>query len=201
MTSARPADLATPGALDVLATRAFAQLGGLSDVTRVGLAVSEGGRRQLLFTATERLDATGAFEWCHIDASADVPLNVAAGRGELVAGDLDELARRFPAFVQGQRDQGVAYVAAVPICDEGEPLGGFVLYFDRPQRFDVRRRSELLAIGRTIGAQLAQARREHRRGAAETPEPRRHGPGRDAACDVRHARGAPCRRRRPTLPA
>jgi anti-sigma regulatory factor (Ser/Thr protein kinase) len=170
VTSAFHAELAPPSALDVLARRALAQLGGLRDVIRVGLAVSEGGRRQLLFTAPERVDATGVFEWCHIDPAADVPLNVAVRRGELVAGDLDELERRFPAFAQSQRDLGVEHVAAVPVTDEGEHLGGFVLYFDRPQRIDGRRRHELLAIGRTIGAQLTQARRDHRRSTAAVPD-------------------------------
>jgi anti-sigma regulatory factor (Ser/Thr protein kinase) len=163
VTSARHAELAPPSALDVLAEHALERLSGLSDVTRAGLAVSEGGRRQLLFTATERRDDSGGFEWCHIDPTADVPLTMAVTRGELVAGTPDDLAARFPAFARQQREHGVAYVAAVPVLDVGELLGGFVLYYARPQLLDVRRRRELVSIGGTIGAGLAKARRDRRR--------------------------------------
>lgn len=170
MAAARPAELAPPSALDLLATRALDRLEGLPDVTRVGLAVSEGGRRQLLFTASERRADDGLLEWCHIDATADVPLIMAVSRGELVAGRPSDLTTRFPAFARQQRDNGVAYVAAVPVLDVGEPLGGFVLYYDRPQELDVRRRRELVSLGARIGAALSKARRDHRRLVADVWE-------------------------------
>jgi anti-sigma regulatory factor (Ser/Thr protein kinase) len=151
-------ELAGPSALDLVARRAFEQLAALPDVLRAGFAVSEGGRRQLLFTATDRGDESGAFEWCRIDAAWEVPLNCAARDGELVAGTLDELEDRFRSFVADQRDTPVRFVAAVPVSHDGEHLGGFVLYCEHPQPADLD--AHLGRVGRSIGADLVDARRD-----------------------------------------
>ncbi len=147
----------------MLAQHALEQLMGLPGATRAGFAVSEGGRRQLLFTASDRDDGTGSFEWCHVDASQDVPLNRAALHGELVAGTVDELAARFPAFARRQQEAGTCFVAAVPVTDAGEPLGGLVMFSDRPQVVDDRLRRRLRALGDAVGAGLVRARRAQRR--------------------------------------
>ena len=171
MTSARPAEPAGPSALDLVAERAFEQVAALPGVLRAGFAVSEGGRRQLLFTASDRVDESGGFEWCRIDASWQVPLNCAARDGELVAGTVEELEERFPSFVSGQRDTPVRWVAAVPVSHDDEHLGGVVVYCD--QLADLG--GHLERLGRAVGADLVDARRErHRRtpsgehGASET---------------------------------
>src|SRR5690242_12091729 len=118
---------------------------------RAGLAVGEGAQRQLLFTSTDRGDDSGAFEWCRIDPAWDVPLNRAARDGDLVAGTLDELEGRFPAFVEGQRDSAVVSVVAVPVSHHDEHLGGVVLYLDRAHADDPRLLAELVVLGRAIG--------------------------------------------------
>ena len=133
------------------------------DVIRAGFAVGEGGGRQLLFTATDRVDEHGVFEWCRIDPAWDVPLNRCAREGELVLGTLGELEERFPAFVSGQQDTAVRYVAAAPVSYDGEHLGGLLLYFDREQETGPQLVYELVGLGRLIGKDLAAARQEQRR--------------------------------------
>ncbi|GAA1932197.1 hypothetical protein GCM10009815_28250 [Nocardioides marmoribigeumensis] len=160
-----------------MAQRALERLVALPDVTRAGFAVSEGGRRQLLFTATDRGDEGGSFEWCRIDAAWEVPLNGAARDGELVAGTLEELEPRFPSFVGGQADTGIRYVAAAPVSYDGEHLGGFVLYFDRVQQGGPQLVAGLVDLGRSIGKDLATTRHEQRRRAPARAARAGRGPG------------------------
>ena len=163
VTAARSAELAGPSPLDQVAGRALERLLELPGVTRAGFAVSEGGRRQLLFTATDRGDDTGVFEWCRIDPAWEVPLNRTARNGELVAGTLDELEPRFASFVNGHRDSAVQFIASVPVSYGEEHLGGFVLYVDHvpPDRWGFA--AQLVDLGRAIGADLVGARHEQRR--------------------------------------
>ncbi len=165
MTSVRSAELSPLSALDVLAGRALAPLGHRPGVVRAGFAVSEGGGRQLLFTASDRTDGAGVHSWCHVDATSRVPLTRAVHDGELVAGSLDELAERFPTFVRDQRGTGVELVVAVPVTDGARHLGGLVVYvdasLDAPGLGDLH--DELLELGRTVGADLTRARAELQR--------------------------------------
>jgi len=122
-------------------------------VRRVGLALSEGGGRRHRFTASDRVDDTG-LEWCHVDAYDDVPLNTVVRTGTPVTGALDDLAQRYPSFVEHQRGTSFVAVAAAPVVAAGQTLGGFVLYLD-----DVRavRRADLQDLGERLGASLRRA--------------------------------------------
>ncbi len=137
---------------------AFATLSGLPAVSRVGLALTEGGGRRLRFTADDRAGDDGP-DWCHVDAYDDVPLNLAVRTGEIVAGDLDDLAERFPEFVSRQRATGSVALAAVPLVARGQTIGGYLLYFDRAQALDQDHRRRLARTGRELGARLRLAQR------------------------------------------
>lgn len=156
--------------LDAFVREALASLLDLSGVVRVGLAVTEGGGRRLLFTSSDRL-AGDSLEWCAIDATAEVPLTLAVRESRSTVGVLDDLASTFPDFVTGQREAGVAGVAAVPLLATGRALGGVILYVEEARAFaDLRDRAEageLRSRGERIGARLAELRATHRR----LPEP------------------------------
>lgn len=151
--------------LDAFALAAMAPLASLPGVTRVGLAVSEGGGRRLLFTSDDRrADEDASLEWCAIDATAQVPLTIAARDSRATVGTLDDLEDEFPDFVSGQRESGVAGVAAVPLLADGVALGGFVVYVREPAALEgLRATGGLEELGRVIGGRLARLREEHRR--------------------------------------
>jgi anti-sigma regulatory factor (Ser/Thr protein kinase) len=136
---------------------ALARLAAVPDVRRVGLALVEGGGRRLRFTASDR-DPSEDVAWCHVDAYDDVPLNTAVGSGSPVIGSVDDLAPRYPEFASRQAEHGNHAIAAVPIGTDRDVLGGFVLYFDRPQAFDHGQRAALADLGRglALGLHLAQ---------------------------------------------
>ncbi|GAA4119881.1 hypothetical protein GCM10022215_22880 [Nocardioides fonticola] len=152
--------------LDAFAREALLVLDGLPGVVRIGLAVSEGGGRRLLFTSSDRL-AAQLLEWCAIEASAEVPLTVAVREGRSTLGSLEELEEAFPDFVTGQREAGVSGVAAVPLVAAGRRLGGVVLYVEEAEALATLRASaetgRLQALGEGIGERLAALRVEHRR--------------------------------------
>ena len=141
---------------------AFAALSCLPGVRRAGLALAEGGGRRLRFTASDR-DVGRGVVWCHVDAYDDVPLNTAVRLGEPVIGALDDLDRRYAQFVVRQRGTGTVALAAIPIVAAGQTLGGFVLFFDRPQAFDHARRLELAHLGADLGRELRRAQRGEKR--------------------------------------
>jgi anti-sigma regulatory factor (Ser/Thr protein kinase) len=116
----------------------------------------EGGGRRLLFTSSDR-SIWPAPEWCHVDGYDDVPLNTAVRTGRPVAGSLAALAADYPEFVDAQDPSTTAAVAAYPIVDDGEALGGFVLYYDAPQPFDRTQHEDLLTAAGTLGRQLRQS--------------------------------------------
>jgi anti-sigma regulatory factor (Ser/Thr protein kinase) len=159
--------------VDGWAADAFGLLGGLPAVGRVGLALVEGGGRRLLFTASDRLRASD-LGWCHIDAYDDVPLNAAVRHAAPVIGALDGLPEQYGSFVAAQRGTPYVAVAAIPITASGGVLGGFVLFFDQPQRFDVHQRAELARLGDRLGNRLgsalrrAQVRRRRRPAATDS---------------------------------
>jgi anti-sigma regulatory factor (Ser/Thr protein kinase) len=148
---------------------AFAELARLSSVSRVGLALDEGGGRRLRFTAGDR-DGASVTAWCHIDAYDDLPLNTAVRTAELVVGSLDELSDRYAEFVARQAGTATRAVAAVPLLASGRVLGGFVLFYDEPQAFDDARRRELTLRGVELGAALWHTQLGERRPAAEFPQ-------------------------------
>lgn len=139
---------------------ALARLGEIPGVWRVGLALIEGGGRQLRFTASDRALAEG-IEWCRVDAYDDVPLNTAIRTGTSVLGALEDIEDAYPDFVARQSGTATVAVAAVPIVAAGQPLGGYVMFFDHPQAFDRKKRLELANVGADLGSAL---RRIQRRG-------------------------------------
>ncbi len=131
----------------------------LPDVCRVGLGLTEGGGRRLLFTASDR-DPRGGVEWCLVDAYDDVPLNSAVRSGQPVLGALDGLEARYPGFVARQQETAAVALAAVPVVTAGHVLGGFVLFFDSPQVFDGEQSRELVRTGENLGAELRRVQRD-----------------------------------------
>jgi anti-sigma regulatory factor (Ser/Thr protein kinase) len=148
--------------VDTWARDALDRLSGLPAVGRVGLALTEGGGRQLLFAASDRGDAHRV-DWCHVDAYQDVPLNAVVRSGETVAGSLAELADRYPDFV-GRQDPAITRaIAGVPVRAAGQILGGFVLFYAVDQRFDDGQRARLERLGASLGADLRRVQRAHDR--------------------------------------
>ena len=137
---------------------ALASLSGLPAVRRVGLALTEGGGRRLRFTASDRHGGE-RLDWCHVDAYDDVPLNTAVRTGKPVLGALRDLSRRYAQFVDRQRGTPTVALAAVPIVSTDNALGGFVLFFDRPQAFDFGQRRGLYRLGEELGDALRRAQR------------------------------------------
>lgn len=146
------------------ARHALARLAGISGVRRVGLGLVEGGGRRLRFTASDR-DHEGTLHWCHVDAYDDVPLNTAVRTGAPVVGAFDDLSGRYPAFVERQGGTTTVALAAVPMVAAGQTLGGYVLFFDRPQAFDQDQRRDLVGLGEDLAGSLRRAQR-----AADAPK-------------------------------
>jgi len=135
----------------------LAQLGQVPGVHRAGLALAEGGGRRLLFCASDRDNDRGV-EWCEIDAYEHVPLNYSVRTGEAVVGSLDDLAGRYPAFTDRQASK-IRALASLPIFAAGHIQGGYVLFYDTPQRFDRPQLSELEDLGARLGADLRRLQR------------------------------------------
>ncbi|MDO9454648.1 ATP-binding protein [Nocardioides sp.] len=113
---------------DAVARHGLADLVAGPGVTRVGLALVEGGGRRLKFTASDRQGEV--VDWCHIDAYDDVPLNAVVRSGSRLAGSWDELAPRFPQFVARQRGGTTTGLVAEPLVVHGQVLGAVVAYLD-----------------------------------------------------------------------
>ncbi len=152
MSQAVRSDAPSSAGLDEWARDALARLAALPAVGRVGIALTEGGGRRLQFAASDR-DNDPSVDWCLIDAYADVPLNSAVRSGELVAGSLDQLARRYPELVERQA-AGTSAVAAAPIRAAGQTIGAFVVFYTAPQRFGSIQRDALVSHGTTLGVLL-----------------------------------------------
>jgi anti-sigma regulatory factor (Ser/Thr protein kinase) len=120
--------------VDAVARGALTHLVGMPDVTRVGLALTEGAGRRLRFVASDSV-TDGALPWCHIDAYDDVPLTAVTRTGESVVGNLDQLEGRFPGVVAQQRESGTRAMSAMPLPGIGPPMGGLVVFFDADQEF------------------------------------------------------------------
>jgi anti-sigma regulatory factor (Ser/Thr protein kinase) len=157
--------------LDPWAQENLWALTALPDVVRAGLAVVEGNGRRLRFTTSD-LDVGDEVRWCHIDAYEDVPLTAVVRTGRPVAGPLSDLAARFPTFAERQRETGAAAVAAVPVQDHGQVLGGFVLFYDRERRLTPHGLDRLAGLGLEIGAGLRGVLRAGQRPCRPLDEPR-----------------------------
>ena len=134
------------------ARSAPARLGRLPGVHRAGLALTEGGGRRLLFTASDR-GGNGEPEWCEVDVYEDVPLNHTIRTGDAVVGSMDDLATHYGAFTGRQTSQTHA-LASIPVVSAGQVQGGFVLFFDSPQPFDRPQLSQLSDLGAQLGTAL-----------------------------------------------
>ncbi|WP_197025874.1 ATP-binding protein [Nocardioides sp. URHA0020] len=132
-TGAAPAGLAAAADIDTVARALVRELLTLPDVHRVGIALVEGGGRRLRFLPASSAEPPA--EWCHIDAYDDVPLTGVVRTGALVYGDLGSFEGRYAGLVSRQRDAGTQALAAIPLPGVTAPLGGLLLYYDRPQIF------------------------------------------------------------------
>jgi anti-sigma regulatory factor (Ser/Thr protein kinase) len=142
--------------IDEIVTSLITDLGALPGVSRVGVALSEGGGRRLRFTASDRT-SDGSIDWCHIDAYDDVPLTTVVRTGEPVLGAREALDPRFHDFVDGQPD-GVRALAAVPLPGTGSPIGGLILFLEEEWAFDDRQRRLLEATGRRAAEAVRRVR-------------------------------------------
>jgi anti-sigma regulatory factor (Ser/Thr protein kinase) len=143
--------------IEVWARSALKVLTELPGVLRTGVALTEGGGRQLLFTASDR-DAEHGIDWCDVDAYEDVPLNNAVRTGKLVVGPLEDLADRYREFVDRQGPD-VCALASVPLSAAGQVLGGFVLFYAIPQPFDAPQLDLLRDLGKSLGEELHRPQR------------------------------------------
>jgi anti-sigma regulatory factor (Ser/Thr protein kinase) len=169
----------------------------LPDVCRVGIALTEGGGRRLRFVANERIGPEG-LEWCHIDSYDDVPLTAVVRTGEPVLGNLDALEREFPGVVAHQREQGVQALAAWPLPGTGSPIGGLMLFFDRPQMFTEAQRGLIDATARRVSEAVRRIRVTSGRGPgdASPDDPELVGTGRRAVVLLENDLRAPGAARR-----
>jgi anti-sigma regulatory factor (Ser/Thr protein kinase) len=144
--------------VDRWAATALAELAALAEVRRVGVALVEGAGRRLLFTASDRVGGSD-LGWCQIDAYSPTPLNdVIANQKPLTAG-LDDLDPRYAAFAAAQHGTGHAAIAVMPLTAETGVVGGFVLYYSRPQPFDGQQRTQLRDLSARLARTLQEARR------------------------------------------
>ena len=157
-----PVGIASATDVDTVARALVRELLGLRHVPRVGVALVEGGGRRLRFLPASVTDQA-AQQWCHIDAYDDVPLTSVARTGVVVCGDLDSFGGRYAALIATQREVGIQALAAVPLPGVTSPLGGLLVYYDRPQVFDAGQLEELATLARHAGDGV---RRVRARGAA-----------------------------------
>jgi anti-sigma regulatory factor (Ser/Thr protein kinase) len=143
--------------LDTVARGALIHLAGLPDVTRVGLALTEGAGRRLRFIASDSV-AEAELPWCHIDAYDDVPLTAVTRSGQPVVGNLDQLEGRFPGVVAHQREAGTRALAAMPLPGVGPPMGGLIVFFDADQSFTETQRRVLDAAARRTAEAVRRVR-------------------------------------------
>jgi anti-sigma regulatory factor (Ser/Thr protein kinase) len=141
--------------VDGWAGRALALLTDLPGVVRTGVALTEGGGRQLLFTASDRSAVDGP-DWCEVDGFEDVPLNNAVRTGKLIAGTPADLAARYPDFVARQAAE-IRTLACIPLSADGQILGGVVLYYATQQPFDPRQLDALRGLADELARDLRRA--------------------------------------------
>jgi anti-sigma regulatory factor (Ser/Thr protein kinase) len=149
----------------------------LPHVRRVGLALTEGAGRRLRFTATDAGDDDGDdVGWCHIDAYDDVPLTTVARTGESIAGDLAEVAGRYPSLAGHGERHGARSLATVPLPGVGSPMGGLIVYFDDDSAVTDPTRRLLEAAARRVSDAVRRVRVTGGRG-SDDPAPEQIIPG------------------------
>lgn len=143
--------------VDEVAHTALTEALHIDGMVRIGIAVSQGGGRQLTFASTDRdqLNVVGV-RWCLIDGLDDVPLaqSVRDGRPVFLP-DLDALAAAYPDLLERQRSLGTRSLASVPLLANGDRLGGLLLAYDKEQVFS----DDETAFLSAFAAQVAQALR------------------------------------------
>jgi len=148
--------------VDEIARCLITHLGELPGVSRVGMALAEGGGRRLRFVAAERLGET--LDWCHIDAYDDVPLTAVVRTGEPVFGEMDDLEEEFHDLVAAKRGEGVQAISAWPLPGLGSPIGGILVFYDRPQTFNDHHRDLMEAAAHRVGEAVRRVRATSGRG-------------------------------------
>lgn len=141
--------------VDDVARVALSEALAVDGVIRAGLALSEGGGRELAFVSTDE-GAIGPLgvRWCKIDALDDVPLVRTVLTGEPVWLDSpSDIEQRYPDLADRQRRLGTRSLATVPLVVDGGTVGGLMLAYERP----VPRSQEQQAYLGAIAAQVAQA--------------------------------------------
>lgn len=141
--------------IDDIARAALGEVLEIDGVVRGGLALSEGGGRELRFVPSdpEALSPLGV-RWCTIDAYDDVPVAHAVRRREVIyLPTLDDLARQYPGMLEGQERIGTRSMAAVPLMVEDTCVGGLMLSWDH----ELPQTPEQQAFLAAFAAQLAQA--------------------------------------------
>lgn len=134
----------------------------LPDVSRVGIALSEGGGRRLRFTSGSRGRQLGEpVSWCHIDAYDEVPLTTVVRTGTSVTGPVESLTSRYRGFASYLQEIGVQAIAALPLAGKDTAMGGLIVYFDQPQELGERQVRLLEASARRTGQALLRIRTHH----------------------------------------
>jgi serine phosphatase RsbU (regulator of sigma subunit)/anti-sigma regulatory factor (Ser/Thr protein kinase) len=143
--------------VDDVARAALTEMLGVDQVTRAGLAVSQGAGRELSFVSTDD-DALGpeSVRWCTIDGLAAVPLARSVRTSAPVyLPTAEDLEREFPDLAERQRRLHTQSMVSVPMTVEGACVGGLLLSYGAPQDFH----SEQQAFLGAFAAQVSQALR------------------------------------------
>lgn len=141
--------------VDDVARAALAEVMHIDGVVRGGLALSEGGGRELRFVATdpESLSPLGV-RWCTIDGLEDVPLVRAVRTHEPVyLPSIGDVEAQFPDLAQRQQRIGTRGMAAVPLLVDGTCVGGLLLSYSNELVLSPEQQAFLAAFA----AQVAQA--------------------------------------------
>lgn len=148
-------DTTTP---DDVARVALSQAVQIDGVVRAGIAVNQGGGRELRFAPSDReIDDTG-LRWCQIDGLADVPLAQSARDGVAVfVPSLDDLAARYPHMLERQRALGTRSMATLPLGVAEQRLGGLLLSFDTARAFGAEEQAFLNAFAMQVTGALRRA--------------------------------------------
>ncbi len=150
-------ELADALSVDDVARAALAGASRLPDVIRVGLALREGAGRELSFVSTDQ-DVVSAtrVQWCVIDGFAEVPLSRAIRQAAPVyVPTWGDLAVDFPEIADRQRSLGTQSMAAIPLVDGNESIGGLMLSYGIERTFELKDE----ALFAAMAAQLTQALR------------------------------------------
>ncbi len=149
--------LADALSVDDVARVALAAASRLPGVIRVGLALREGAGRELSFVSTDQ-DVVSAtrVRWCTIDGFAEVPLSRAIRQAApVLLPTWGDLAVDYPEISDRQRQLGTHSMAAIPLVDGNESVGGLMLSYGTERTFDLD--DEMFFA--SLSAQLTQALR------------------------------------------